>query len=158
MQTYIPIIALVFECAGLAVFAGSLVCWLRTLLRARKAGILDYSMFALHPLFLLCTVFAGVLLWSAVRYLRAADTEGFRVSIGAVILFLSVLVWNTGFVTKEGLYMTGTKCNPLTLRRENGLLLFLPKRRDVRVSKPIVYENMPENREKFASLMQSSEP
>ncbi|MBQ4465894.1 MAG: hypothetical protein II916_08040 [Oscillospiraceae bacterium] len=50
--------------------------------------------------------------------------------------------------------MTGSRCNPLASRRENGLLVFVPARQDLRVSKPIVYENTPENREKFASLMQ----
>lgn len=153
MQEAIPVIARCFEVAGAAVFAVSIVFWGRSFFLSRKAGILDYSMFALHPVFLLCAVFAPLLLWSAVRYFRADDAEGFRMSIGAVVIFLSVLVWNTGFVTKKGLYMTGTKCNPLIPKRENGLLLFLPQRRDIRVTKPIVYENTAKNREKFAALL-----
>lgn len=146
-------VSLLFESAGFLTFAVSIAFWAHNFLRSKKAGILDYSMFTLHPAFLLCAVFAAVMTVSAILYLRRDDAVGFRISIGAAVLFLSVLVWNTGFVTKLGLYMTGTKCNPLTARRENGLLLFLAEHPDPRVTKPIVYENTPQNREKFAALM-----
>ena len=154
MQEALSVIAVCFEGSGFAAFAVSLGFWLVSFRRAKKAGILDYSMFALHPLFLMTAVLAGVLLAAAVRYLRNEELIGFRMTIGAAVMLLSLLVWNTGFVTKTGLFMTGSRCNPLTSRRENGLLVFVPVRQDLRVSKPIVYENTPENREKFASLMQ----
>ena len=148
-----PLIALLFEGMGFLVFVVSLAAWGHNFHRAKKAGILDYSMFTLHPAFLLCTVFAAVMTVSAIVYFRQDNVEGFRISIGAAVTFLSVLVWNTGFVTNAGLYMAGAKCNPLTARRENGLLLFLPQHRDPRVTRPILYENTPENREKFGKLL-----
>lgn len=142
-----------FEGLGAVCFLVSIGFWAANLLRSRKAGILDYSMFTLHPLFILCAVFAGILLGSAVNYVKHEDAAGFRISIGTAVMFLSVLVWNTGFVTRKGLFLTGTPLNPLSVRQENGLLLFTPKRRDVRAAKPIVYENTPENRKKFSELL-----
>ncbi len=141
-----------FEWLGAVCFLVSIVCWAENLLRSRRAGILDYSMFALHPLFILCALFTGILLAAAIGYFKRGDTAGFRMSIGASVIFLSTLVWNTGFVTKRGLFLTGTPLNPLTARQENGLLLLTAERHDVRAAKPIVYENTPENREKFADL------
>lgn len=142
-----------FELLGAVCFLVSIGFWTANYLRSRRVGILDYSMFALHPLFLLCTLFTGILLVSAVRYFRSGDAVGFRTSIGASVIFLSGLVWNTGFVTKRGLFLTGAPVNPLKASQENGMLLFTPERHDLRAARPIVYENTPENREKFAELL-----
>ncbi len=145
--------AIVFEVLGLLAFVVSIGFWIANFIRAKRAGILDYSMFSMHPLFLLCTLFTGIMLLSAMRYYHAENTVGFRTSFGAAVLFLSVLEWNPGFVTKKGLYLTGTPLNPLSAKQENGFLLFTPERRDIRATKPIIYENTPENREKFADLL-----
>lgn len=142
-----------FELLGAVCFLVSIGFWIANLLRSRKVGILDYSMFALHPLFILCTLFTGILLVAAVRYFWNGDAAGFRISIGAAVIFLSVLVWNTGFVTNRGLFLTGAPVNPLKGSQENGMLLFTPERHDVRAARPIAYENTPENREKFAALL-----
>ena len=55
-----------FELLGAVCFLVSIGFWTANLLRSRKVGILDYSMFALHPLFILCTLFSGILLVAAV--------------------------------------------------------------------------------------------
>ena len=141
-----------FEWLGAVCFLVSVGFWAANLMRSRKAGILDYSMFTLHPLFILCAVFTGILLYAALDYFKNGETVGFRISIGAAVIFLSMLVWNTGFVTRRGLFLTGTPLNPLKARQENGLLLLTAERHDIRAAKPIVYENTPENREKFANL------
>ncbi len=145
--------AIGFELLGILAFLVSIGSWTANYIRSKRACILDYSMFSLHLVFLLCTVFTCVMLFSAVRYFRTENTAGFRMSFGAAIIFLSVLVWNTGFVTKKGLYLTGSPLNPLTAHQENGFLYFTPQRHDIRAAKPIIYENTPENREKFADLL-----
>ena len=150
----VDILSLLFELCGFGCFLVSIIAWVLTLRRAKREGILDYSMFALHPVFLLCAGFTAVMLFFAIRYFLKGDVNGFRVSIGAAVIFLSVLVWNTGFVTKTGLYLTGTKRIPLVMKRENGLIQLIPQEKDFRASRPIVYENTPENRERFAALME----
>ena len=142
-----------FELLGAVCFLVSIVFWTANLLRSKRVGILDYSMFTLHPLFILCTLFTGVLLIAAVKYFWSGEAAGFRISIGAAVMFLSLLVWNTGFVTNRGLFLTGAPINPLTAKQENGLLLFTPERHDPRASRPIAYENTPENRAKFSALL-----
>ena len=153
-MTWLDGVSVGFEGLGAVVFLVSVGFWAANLHRSRRAGILDYSMFTLHPLFILCTVFTGILLFSAVDHFRKGNAAGFRMCIGASVIFLSALVWNTGFVTRRGLFLTGAPLNPLKARQENGLLLLTAEHHDVRAAKPIVYENTPENREKFAALLQ----
>ena len=151
----VDILSLLFELCGFGCFLVSIIAWGLTFRRARREGILDYSMFALHPVFLLCVGFTAVMLFFAIRYFLKGDVNGFRTSIGAAVIFLSLLVWNTGFVTKSGLYLTGTKRISLVMKRENGLILLIPQEKDFRAARPIIYENTPENREKFSALTDS---
>ena len=158
MGDWLSSVAFGFEMCGFACFLLSAVIWSITLHRAKQAGILDYSMFTLHPVFLLCAGFAAVMLFMSVRYFRAGNMTGFRMSIGAGVIFLSILVWNTGFVTKTGLYLTGSRRIPLAAKLENGLILLIPELFDFRAANPIPYENTPENRKKFAALLEEKTP
>ncbi len=146
----------VFLTAGLLAFLVSMAFWLINWIRAKKAGILDYSMFSVNPLFLVCGIFGLIMLIMGIRYFSKSDIYGFRISIGTAVLFLSALVWNTGFVTKKGLYMMGGK--PMKLKAVLGdeIFLLVPEEMSWRVQTPFGYLNTPENRRKFAVFFEKN--
>ncbi|HAJ96921.1 MAG TPA: hypothetical protein DCO72_04220 [Ruminococcus sp.] len=143
-------IELLFMVMGVLAFWISLTFWYLNWIRAKRAKILDYSMFSVNALFALCGIFGIIMLVMGIRYFVKENPYGFRISMGTAILFLSSLLWNTGFVTKKGLYMVGIKPMKLTAVVENEILLLVPEELNWRVQTPFGYLNTPENREKFA--------
>ena len=146
----------VFMISGMLAFLVSMIFWYRNLARAKKAYILDYSMFSMNVLFVLCGILGIVMLIMGIRYFIQVNAYGFHISMGTAILFLSSLLWNTGFVTEKGLYMIGGK--PLKLKAviDGEIFLLVPEEWNWRVQAPFGYLNTPENRKKFAVFFEKN--
>ena len=90
------------------------------------------------------------------RYFMQGNAYGFRISMGTAILFLSSLLWNTGFVTEKGLYMMGVKPMKLKAVINDKIFLLVPEELNWRVQAPFGYLNTPENRRKFAVFFEKN--
>jgi len=146
----------VFVAGGQLAFWVSMIFWYRNLARAKKAHILDYSMFSMNILFILCGILGVIMLIMGIRYFMQGNPYGFRISMGTAILFLSSLLWNTGFVTKKGLYMMGIKPMKLTAVVNDKIFLLVPEELNWRVQTPFGYLNTPENRRRFAVFFEKN--
>ena len=144
----------VFLFAGFAAFVIAFWLWLRNAARAIRAGVLDFSTFSMHPMFRVSWVLGGVMLVLTVVLRVIGDLYGVLVTVGILLVYAALLISNTGFVTKRGLCLPGARVIGLRDVSDAQTLQFVPTSPTVRCMNPIVYENTPENRERFAALLE----